>query len=161
MHIGKLRYKVNVSSEFKALAKSDETAAEALASQGQYRQACYFIIQAMEKNIRHKVFTLVNPNIEYFRDRNRSHSLDDAADFLIEIISNDQVIQGQVSKQLKEHVLGDTRYNTLHNNLRYPWYFKKYDSYSVLEVNYEDYSRLKSRLDSLKIFLDDLHLFTS
>lgn len=132
MHIGKLRHRVNVAAEFLQLAREDERASEHLADNQQYRQACYFTIQAMEKFIRAKVFTLVNPNLEYFREKNRSHSLESAVDFLIEIVSDQEIVREQVSAQLKNHVLGNTRYNHLHNNLRYPTYFQRYDSYSVL-----------------------------
>ena len=157
MHIGKFRYKTNVSSEFMKLSIEDETAAETLAQNGQYRQACYFIIQAMEKYIRSKIFTLVNANIEYFRNRNRTHSLDSAVEFLIEIVSSDKVVQEQVSQQLNIHVLGNTQYGHLHNNLRYPAYFNKYNSYSILDVELDDFVKLKTRLHSLKKFLNDLH----
>ncbi len=160
MSIGKFRHKINVSSEFAQLSRDDEAAADSLAEKGQLRQACYFIIQAMEKAIRAKIFTLVNPNIEYFRDRNRTHSLDSAVEFLIEIISTDKLVQKQVSLQLNTHVLGDTKYGHLHNNLRYPAYFKRYDSYSTLDVEVSDFEKLKTRLQLLRKFLNDLHKFT-
>jgi len=160
MHIGKFRHKVNVVSEFEKVEKSDVLAAEKLALDGSYRQACYFIVQAMEKAIRAKIFNLVNPNLEYFRERNRTHSLESAVDFLIEIVSTDEIIRKQISKQLNTHVLGNTRYNKLHNNLRYPSYFNKYNSYSMLDVTMDDYHRLKARYESLTQFLNELHRFT-
>ena len=161
MRIGKFRHKINVATEFDKLSKDDELAAEKLAESKHYRQACYFIIQAMEKCIRAKIFTIVNPNIEYFREKNRTHSFSSSVDFLIEIVSTDKLIQEQVIEQLRCHVLGDTQYRYLHNNLRYPSYFRKYDSYSTLDVDYNDYNTLKSRLLSLKEFLKDLHRFVS
>ena len=159
MHIGKFRHKINVSSEFIELSKNDENASYLLAEKGMFRQACYLLIQAMEKAIRAKVFSLVNPNIEYFRERNRTHSLDSAVEFLIEIISTNNIIKKQVSEQLKKHVLGNTQYGHLHNNLRYPAYFKKYDSYSIIEVGKSDFELLSSRLQLLRKFLSDLHKF--
>ena len=69
MHIGRFRHKVKVSVEYANTSKSDEAAAQALAQSGHYRQACYFLIQAIEKAIRSKIFTLVNPNLEYFREK--------------------------------------------------------------------------------------------
>lgn len=159
MHIGIFRHQVDVSTEFTKLSKEDEAAAEALAQSNHFRQACYFLIQAMEKSIRAKIFTLVNPNLEYFRNRNRSHSLDSAVDFLVEIISTEKVIQEQVSNQLNTYVLGKTKYNHLHNNLRYPAYFDKYDAYSMLDISFKDYENLKKRLQSLRLFLVDLHRF--
>ncbi|SFV63109.1 hypothetical protein MNB_SV-9-1074 [hydrothermal vent metagenome] len=160
MHIGKIRHKINVSSEFTELSKNDESAAYLLAEKGMFQQACYFLIQAMEKAIRAKIFSLVNPNIEYFRERNRTHSLDSAVEFLIEIISTDNMIKKQVSVQLQQHVLGNTKYGYLHNNLRYPTYFKKYNSYSVIEVGKSDFELLSNRLQLLRKFLSDLHKFT-
>ena len=160
MHIGKFRHKINVASEFAQISKDDEVAAEALAAVGYFRQASYFLIQSIEKSIRAKIFTLVNPNLEYFRDRNRTHSVESAVEFLIEIVSTDKLIQGQVSQQISSYVLGNTEYSRLHNDLRYPAYFRKYDSYSSLDVNKNDYDELKKRLSLLRKFLDDLHKFT-
>ncbi|KJD18299.1 hypothetical protein VE30_13760 [Vreelandella aquamarina] len=160
MHIGKFRHKIDVSSEFFKLSRGDEVSAKILAEKGQFRQACYLLIQAMEKAIRAKIFSLVNPNIEYFRDRNRTHSLDSAVEFLIEIVSTDNIVRNQVSQQLNTHVLGNTKYGHLHNNLRYPSYFKKYDSYSTIEVGKDDFDILSNRLMLLRKFLDDIHKFT-
>lgn len=160
MHIGKFRHKITVSSEFFELSKSDEVAARILANQGQFRQACYLLIQAMEKAIRAKIFSLVNANLEYFRDRNRTHSLESAIEFLIEIVSTDALVRAQISLQLKTHVLGNTKYGQLHNDLRYPSHFKKHDSYSIIEVEKPDFDILNTRLTLLRKFLDDLHKFT-
>lgn len=157
MKVGTFRRQVNVSQEYLALARSDEIAAEKLSQVDCYRQACYFIIQAMEKYIRAKVFGIVNPKLGFFRDENRSHSLDSAIEFLVKVISSDPVIQQQVLKQLSEYVLGDTKYNHLHNNLRYPVYFSNLDSYSMLDVGRNDYNRLFERLSSLKHFLNDIN----
>ena len=159
MHIGKFRHKINVASEFAQISKEEEVAADSLAAVGHFRQACYFLIQAIEKAIRAKIFTLVNPNLEYFRERNRTHSVASAVEFLIEIVSTDKLIQEQVSKQISYYVLGKTEYSKLHNDLRYPAYFRKYDSYSTLDVNQNDYDELKNRLSVLRKFLDDLHKF--
>lgn len=160
MHIGIFKHKINVASEFSQTSKEDEAAAEILAQAGKFQQACYFLIQAIEKCVRAKIFTLVNPNIEYFRERNRSHSVESAVEFLIEIISTNKTIQEQVLQQINLHVLGNTDYSRLHNNLRYPSYFKKYDSYSILETNQNDFNELKKRLSLLRKFLSDLHKFS-
>ena len=156
MKVGTFRQRVNVSKEYFALACSDEIAAEKLSQVDCYRQACYFIIQSMEKYIRAKIFSLVNADVKYFRDENRNHSLDSAIDFLIKVISSDPIIQQQVSKQLAEYVLVNTKYNHLHNDLRYPAYFSRGESYSMLDVGKDDYNRLFERLSSLKSFLNDL-----
>ncbi|WP_429168616.1 HEPN domain-containing protein [Aeromonas rivipollensis] len=157
MKVGSFRRQVNVSQEYLALARSDEVAAEKLSQVDCYRQACYFIIQSMEKYIRAKIFSLVRADVKYFRDENRNHSLDSAIDFLIKVISSDSIIQQQVSKQLAEYVLVNTKYNHLHNNLRYPAYFSKSDSYYILDVGREDYQTLFNRLSSLKHFLNDIN----
>lgn len=156
MRIGKFRHKISVANEFAKLSKSDELVASLLAEKGEYRQACYFIIQAMEKSIRAKIFDLVNPNIEYFREKNRSHSLDSAVNFLLEIVGADKTTQQQVSTQLNSYVLGNIKYNHLHNNLRYPMYSKRYDSYSMLDIDKHDFDLLQRRLDSLNDYLKDL-----
>ena len=156
MHIGCFRHQINVSAEYANTSKSDEAAAQALAQLGHYRQACYFLIQAIEKAIRSKIFTLVNPNLEYFREKNKSHSIESAVSFLIDIIATDEIIKAQVSKQIYEHVLGGTHYSRLHNNLRYPAYFKKYDSYSMLDLVEKDYDFLKQRLNNMRLFLSDI-----
>ncbi|MBX9936629.1 MAG: hypothetical protein K2Y10_08545 [Burkholderiaceae bacterium] len=160
MHLGKLRHKINVSSEFSQLAKNDELAATCLATSGHFKQACYFLIQAIEKSIRSKIFSLVNPNIEYFREKNKTHSVESAIEFLIEIVSTDSITREQISNQIHLHVLGKTNYSQIHNNLRYPCYFKRYDSYSVLDVTKDDFDELKRRLNLLKKFLEDLNKFT-
>lgn len=156
MKVGVFRRQINVSQEYLALARSDEIAAEKLSQVDCYRQTCYFIIQSMEKYIRAKTFRLVRADLKFLRDENRNHSLDSAIDFLIKVISSDPIIQQQVSKQLTEHVLVNTKCNHLHNNLRYPEYFSKYDSYSMLDVGREDCQMLFDRLSSLKNFLNDI-----
>jgi len=159
VRIGKLIHKITVANQFKMIAKEEELSAEILADNSQYRQACYLLVQSMEKYIRAKIFTLVNPNLEYFRKRNLSHSLDSAVDFLIEIISNDKVVQEQISTQIRNYVLNGDSYRFLHNNLRYPAYFERFNSYSILEVKEKDYNILKKSLESLKVFINDLDKF--
>ena len=155
--IGKFTHEVNASNVYRELSLSDEKSALLLFKGGEYRQSCYFIVQAMEKIIRAKIFTLVNANNEYFRDRNRNHSLEDAVDFLIEILSTNDHVKAQIGMQLRQYVLGGLKYNFLHNNLRYPLYSKKHNSYSKLEVSKNDCDILFSKLDSLKKFLADMH----
>jgi len=159
LRIGKLKHKITVYEEFSILAKEEEYSAEILASNNQYRQACYFLVQAMEKLIRAKIFSRINPNLEYFREKNRNHSLDASVEFLVETISNDKNIQEQVSNQIRKFVLNESSYRFLHNNLRYPFYSERFDSYSILEVEEKDYNILKKSIDSLKIFLNELDKF--
>jgi HEPN domain-containing protein len=79
--IGRFRRRVDVSIEYARLAREDEQAANLLADASHYRQAVYFVLQAMEKHLRAKIFTLVDPTNEYFRQANRNHSVEDAAKF--------------------------------------------------------------------------------
>lgn len=155
-HIGRFTKNVNASLSYQQLAESDESVAVLLLQHGAYKQSCYHIIQAMEKVIRAKIFTLVDANNKYFRDQNRSHSVEDAVSFLIKVISPKEEIQSQVNKQLKDYVLGITQYNHLHNNLRYPVFFQKQNSYSLLEVTKENTDDLFKRLNLLKRFIQDI-----
>lgn len=52
----------------------------------------------MEKYIRAKIFKLVNLNLEYFSDKNKSHSIQSAVELLVKIISPDKVIQQQIKR---------------------------------------------------------------
>lgn len=156
MNLGKIRHNIDVSSEYYSLAKKDENVAILLKNNGEYRHSIYFFIQAMEKYIRAKIFTLVNPNIEYFRERNRSHSLDDAIIFLIDIISTDDNVKQQVNKYFNDYVFENIKFNKLHNNLRYPHYSAKYNSYSNLDFNWNDCDFIEKKLFILKNYLDQL-----
>ncbi|WP_105620097.1 HEPN domain-containing protein [Vallitalea okinawensis] len=154
--IGKIARDVDVNETYYRLAQDDEKAAEMLKFNRMYRQATYFYIQAMEKYIRAKIFTIVNPNIEYFRDKNRDHSLDKAIDFLLEIITTNENVRLQIRNQINTFVLGNVRYNQLHNNLRYPFYSKRYDNYSVLDIEEIDCLTIENNLQALKKYLREL-----
>ena len=156
-YIGKLEIKVNVPESYKKLATEDEEIGKLLLEKGKYRHAIYFLIQAMEKFVKAKIYTLVNPNLDYFRKRNSSHSLDDSLEFLLEILSNDPRVKLQIKDQLYNHVLGSIRFDYLHNNLRYPHYSKRFDSYSVLTVVKRDVEEIYTKLISLQSFLKDVH----
>ena len=71
-------------------------------------------------------------------------------------MGTDKTTQQQVSTQLNSYVLGNIKYNHLHNNLRYPMYSKRYDSYSMLYIDKHDFDLLQLRLDSLNDYLKDL-----
>ena len=157
MYIVAIRHNVDVSDEFAQLAKKDEEVARFLKRNGEYRHAIYFFIQAMEKHIRSKIFTLVNPNNEYFRKRNLNHSVEGAVEFLIEIISPDENIRQQVKQLLNKHVLEDINFQLLHNNLRYPFYSDKYNSYSSVDFSYNDCDTIEKKLEGLKRYLQDIN----
>jgi HEPN domain-containing protein len=156
--IGRREYNVtDVSAEYRALAESDEKVGQLLIGQGQYRHGIYFLVQAMEKYVRSTIFGLVNPNTEYFRQRTRTHDLDDLLDFLIEIACVNPAVQVQVREQLRDFVLGGIRFGKLHNDLRYPAFSVRYQSYSLLSVGQQDADITLERLQTLKRFLKDIH----
>jgi len=105
----------------------------------------------MEKYIRSKIFTLVNPNLEYFRKKNQDHSIDNAVEFLVEIISSDKNIQEQIMNQLNEYIFQDIKFQQLHNNLRYPFYSSRYNSYSCIDFYQKDCEAIEKNLMILKL----------
>ena len=157
MYIGKIHNDIDVSSEYDKLAKKDEEVARLLMKNAQYRHSIYFFIQSMEKLIRSKIFTLVNPNIEYFRKKNQNHSLNNAIEFLIEIISSDVTIQEQVKKYINFHVFEDINFQRLHNNLRYPFFSERYGTYSRLEFGENDCKIVEKKLGELKRYINELN----
>ena len=156
MRVGRLRQCDGIAEEYRVIALADEEAASVLQKNGQSRQAMYFLVQAMEKHVRAKIFALVNPNLEWVRNKNRSHSLEDAIEFLLEVVTTDAAIREQVRVQLCERALGGLRFAQLHNDLRYPFYSSKRNSFSVLEVGESDAKLLATQLASLKVYLRDL-----
>lgn len=148
----------NISQEYKELSLQDKASAQYLAQGGFYRQACYFLVQAIEKTIRAKIFTLVNPQHKYYRDINKNHSILDAVNLLIEIISRgDNYLKASHHENIKKHVLFELNYQQIHNNLRYPWYSERFNNYNTLDVKLIDYNNLLKILNSLENYLKDLH----
>jgi hypothetical protein len=158
MYIGTMRHNINVSEEYYQLAKKDEEVAKLLKENKQYRHAMYFFIQSMEKYIRSRIFILVNPNIEYFREKNKHHSINEAVEFLVEIVSSDPAIQKQIKQQLSDFVFQNINFQNLHNNLRYPFYFHKRKSYVSLDFKQKDCEIIEQKLDSLKNYLSGLSI---
>jgi HEPN domain-containing protein len=154
--IGRFRRDINVSEEYLNRAKEDETVALRLTELGNYRHALYFVLQAMEKYLRSKIFSLVNPNNEYFRQRNRNHSIEEAMDFLVEVISTDAHVQLQIRGQLTKYALANVKYNLLHNDLRYPTYFAAENYSCSLEISRDDVITLLARLNWIKEFMKSL-----
>jgi len=111
----------------------------------------------MEKYIRSKIFNLVNPNLEYFRNRNRTRSVGNAIEFLLEIHIQDKVLRNSIREQIFVSILGDINYQHLHNNLRYPFYSQKFDSYSIVTYTKKDYEFVENGLQKLKTYLNDLN----
>lgn len=156
MKVGSPRHNVEAASEYKAQALSDEAAAVSLSHAKHYKQACYFILQAMEKQICSKIYSLVNPKLDFFRQKTRSHSIDDSVSFLVEIIgAGDANAMKHLLAHIEAHVLGGIKYRQLHNNLRYPFFSTRHDSYTAIDVGEGDYVWLFERLGQLKLYLKD------
>lgn len=155
--LGNIKHRINVSYEYEVLAKKDEEVSHLLDKRGEYQHAIYFAVQAMEKYIRSKIFNLVNPNLEYFRNRNRTHSVEDAIEFLLEIQIQDKVLRNSIREQIFVSILGDINYQHLHNNLRYPFYSQKFESYSIVTYTKKDYEFVENGLQKLKTYLNDLN----
>ena len=154
-NLGKIQHGINVAEEYENLANEDEMAARSLKNLDQFRHSIYFFVQAMEKHIRSKIFSLVNPNNEYFRKKNKNHSINDAITFLIEIISNDERVKVHIKNQI-DKIFAGINFQFLHNNLRYPFYSEKHDNYSVIHFSLEDCLFIEDANEVLKRYLMDL-----
>ncbi|MGL5712724.1 MAG: HEPN domain-containing protein [Paraclostridium sp.] len=156
-YLGSIKTNIDLSYEYIKLAREDESVAILLKNNHEYRHSIYYFIQAMEKYIKSKIFTLVNPNLEYFINRNRHHSLDSSIEFLIEVISSDETIRNQVKFQFNEYVFKGLNSRSLHNNLRYPFYNDKYRFYTIVNYDKNDCEYIEQMLDNLKKYLEDLN----
>ena len=157
--IGKIKHNVDASFEYNRLAREDENVGLMLKDNGEYRHSIYFLIQAMEKYVRAKIFSIVDAKKSYFRERERNHSVEAALEFLVEVISGNPLVKEQIKKQLHAYVIGDIKFNILHNNLRYPFYSERYKSYSSLEVSKIDNEVIAQKLNALKAFLAEIDRF--
>jgi hypothetical protein len=57
----------------------------------------------------------------------------------------------------KQHVLEGVRFGKLHNDLRYPNFSERHESYSMLRVTQKDAAFTYEKLQRLKVFLKDIH----
>ena len=73
--LGKFRHNIDVAAEFFRMAREDEQTGNILLNAGRYRQSMYFILQAMEKYVRSKIFSIVDARNQYFRQKQRDHVL--------------------------------------------------------------------------------------
>lgn len=156
MRSGTLCKVTNISYEYKIMAESDENVADLLKSQKKYRQAIYFYIQAMEKYLKCKIFTIVNPEIKYYIEENRHHSVEKSVSFLIDILATDERVKEQLTIQLRQYVLKSIRFNWLHNNLRYPEYNEKIGSYIKFDYSENDCNNIRESLTNMKVYLKEL-----
>lgn len=156
-NIGTINREVDISYEYYNLALEDEKVAILLKNKGEYRHSIYFFIQAMEKYIKSKIFTLVNPNLEYYINKNKHHSLDYSIEFLIEVISPDENIRNQVKLYFNKYVFKDLSFRNLHNNLRYPFYDRSRGYYNIIKFDIGDCKYIEEMLENLKKYLKDLN----
>jgi len=157
--IGSLRKGIGhaaVAGEYERLADEDEQAARLLIEQHHYRHATYFVVQSMEKRVRHSIFSMVNAGQVYYRDQTRTHDLEDLLEFLIQIVTADPITRTHVSDLLSNRVLGGHRFKTLHNNLRYPFYSDRDGAHCMLEIREQDACYALELLQRLKEFLVDI-----
>lgn len=156
--IGKVTHNVDVSYEYTRLAKEDERVGLLLKEKGEYRHSMYFLIQAMEKYVRAKTFSIVNPLIPYFREKERNHSLEAAIQSLLEVINSNKLVQDQIRTQMQRFVLGDIDFRHLHNNLRYPYYSGR-NNYSSVQFEKRDNEIIAQKLEALKSFIAGIDRF--
>jgi len=142
----------DVTFQYRALAEEDERIGRHLLELGAYRQATYLFVQAMEKYVRVRIFAVVNPTLDVYRQRTRTHDLELLLEFLMEIVASGD-IREQVRSQLNDYVLGGVRFSELHNDLRYPLWLSRRRSYAPLQIDRSAAETVLQRLDALKQFL--------
>lgn len=161
--IGKIKIlqdSVRVAEMYLEIAENDEKAAKVLSDKGFYNQAAYFFIQAMEKQIKHKIANKIDVTNRYFADEIRKtmgHSLEMSIEFLLRIYTGDNIIlKQQMENQLMQQVLKQINFQSVHNNVRYPLYSKKYSNYSFLDITRNECWELEDMLKGLKRYLAEL-----
>jgi hypothetical protein len=154
LRLGFIQKTADVVAEYQQLAKEDERAGVCLLEAGLYRHSMYFFLQAMEKLLRAKVFTRVNPHLSFFRESQRNHLIDKTVEFLLQVYGTDEQTLAHLKGELDQHLLPGLQ--SLNNNLRYPFYLENWDSYVVQSVRQRDAEALYNRLCWLKGFLQDI-----
>ena len=142
------------------LATEDENVGLLLIHKEKYRHGIYFLLQAMEKYLRANIYMIIDPCDHRVVNQNRNHSIDEAVELLLDILSGDNLVKQQIKIQLEE-VLGNTKYHHLHNNLRYPSFNRKERKYFTLDVHEADANNIIKTLELLKEFLKDFHKITN
>lgn len=162
VYLGKSRYindGIDMSTEFEIISKQDEQTAILLSKHGLYNQSVYYYIQSMEKFIKSHICKKIDITNAYYANRLRElgHSLDNAIDFFIEIVSgNDNNLRIQVSEQLKNRVLRGIHFSIIHNLSRYPSY--KNGSYKITEMTKNDCIQMQKIYDMLKIYINSINI---
>lgn len=159
--IGRHKNVADLAQTYRDLSGSDEQAALVLQREGQYRQAIYFFLQAMEKLTDHAIFSEVSPddvsiNGRTYRERTRTHNLDELLRVLLEAYKetiNDSRVSDQIDQQMATYVLQGQYFGVLHNDVRYPRYIDRRKSDALLELNEKDAAAAADKLTRLKAFV--------
>lgn len=158
--VGKPIRNVDASSEYYELASTDERVGLMLMEKGEHRHSILLLIQAMEKYTRAKIFSIIDAKNQHFREDERDHDFVKALKKLVLILSKKDAFLGeQVQKQIDNYVVGDIKFNHLHNNLRYPYYSERFNTYSAMQYNRADNEVIAQRLVALKQFLEGIDRF--
>jgi hypothetical protein len=159
--IGLIEFDVSPKEEYRLLAQEDENVAKVLLIAGFERQAAYHVVQAMEKYIRGKIYSFVDPKSDSVRQQNQTHSVEESIDYLLNVFPADARLKDQIKNALDTYVTQGTRFSLLHNNLRYPYYSPKHRTFSLILIGRDDVDELLRRLDWLKSFLDGIDKFNT
>lgn len=150
----------DIASEYLLMAKTDEHAADLLWKNQLYNQSVYFYIQAMEKYLKHYICKKINVLNTYFAEELRlvGHSLDDAADLYINIMSgNNEALQCQLMTQIKNNIFSNIKFSIVYNAARYPYYNRHTSSYRITKMEDKDCQMLHKMCQSLKDYLEQMH----
>lgn len=123
---------------------------------GLYRNAMYFYVQSMEKRVRSQTFKIVDPYNPYWRSINQHHDLYSSVKFFVEALGMDTLVAKQVEDMINKYIIGNINFRMLHNNLRYPYFSEKYNTYSCVSYTCDDCSSIYEKLVFLKNLLSDL-----
>ena len=161
MYLGKAEYINNgtdMAYTFLHISEEDEKVAETLYNMKYYNQAVYFLIQSMEKYVKHAICKKIDATNPYFAEKIRKigHSIDESINFLIEIIAgNDKNLKEQIDLQIRHTICHNIKFTVIYNAVRYPAYNERKNNYKTLNMNSQDYDELYKIYNALKKALKD------
>ena len=161
MYLGKSEYINNgtdMADTFLHISEEDEKVSKDLYNMKYYNQAVYFLLQSMEKYVKHVICKKIDATKPYFAEKIREtgHSIDKSLNFLIEIIvGNDKNLKEQIELQIRHTICRGLKFTVIHNAVRYPTYSEKKNNYKTLSMNAQDYDELYKIYNALKKFLKD------
>lgn len=149
----------DVGDVFLALSREDEACAGALCEMGRYNQAVYFLIQAVEKYIKHRICRRINVTNPYYAEllRKTGHSLEQSLTLLIQVEANgDETMEEHMSRQIQEQVLQNVRFSSIYNAVRYPFYHHARKTYAMMQMSRKDYDDVQAMFALLRKYLQEL-----